>query len=158
MKIKIIKESNTLYSAVSRYFGQAKSRVSNPSGSGINKGGDIKDAEHHESGKHDVGKHTRIGFTNHSHITSDIFVYITSLIQDFCKKENIDTDMVMNALNDRSDTTSMELYKNRLQNRAKYYEDKVVDLEKLNEFIKKIEDNYSNIVTDITNDKTPTLV
>lgn len=148
------KESQKLFQAFQHYLGTRRERISNPSGSGINKDKNIQDVKHHKDntgGKErandieikDFRKHS----SNHYKTFQNAFNYFLKKIKKLLP--NISNNDLTILINKLSDEASIKMFQDKLDtiiNKYEQYNDKLDDLKNL---LDTIRNKYKNNEFDI---------
>lgn len=132
-------ESQRLFRALQHYLGTRRERVSNPSGSGINKGGDIQDAKHHVDMSHGEKRPDDIEIKNFRKHSSDHYTAFKNAFNHFVKKAGelfpkVPYDDLTMLINHLSDSASVDMFRARLDavaDRYEKYSDRLKDLKNL---------------------------
>ena len=133
------KESQKLFQAFQHYLGTRRERISNPSGSGINKGKDIQDAKHHNDNAHGGERADDIEIKNFRKHSSDHYKSFQNAFNQFMEEvkkllpniSNVDLTMLINKI---SDEASAKMFKDKpdaIADKYEQYSDKLDDLKSL---------------------------
>lgn len=148
------KESQKLFQAFQHYLGTRRERISNPSGSGINKGENIQDAKHHNDNAHGEERADDIEIKNFRKHSSDHYKAFRNAFNQFMEEvkkllpniNNTDLTMLINKI---SDEASAKMFKDKLDAIADKYEQYSDKLDDLKSLLGDIRARYRNNEFDV---------
>ena len=143
------KESQQAFQAFQHYLGARRDRISNPGGSGINKGKAIQDSRHHKDNTYGAENPKDIEVKSFRSHPSDHYKTFKNAFEQFLKEvKTILPDVgykdLTTLINRLSDEASKEMLQHRLDATADKYLEYSNNVDKLKELLDNFRERYRN--------------